>query len=169
MGLILPSRSPAAVSTVPGAFQNFRSLLTAVQEVGMCCPGFIAEEMGSEQPSDLSRVAQLALNSHFCDSEAQMYFWDALPLRSPPEFLRKWGKWTDRGRMLASWALTWRGWTACGLGQRTGSFGLRCPLGGPFSPSMLGILAEQQMLQVRRSVSHLVSLLLSSETQLRLS
>lgn len=71
--------------------------------------------------------------------------------------------------MLASWVLTWRGWTACGLGPGTGSLGLHCPLGGPFPPSVLGILAEQQMLQVRRSVSHLVSLLLSSETQLRLS
>lgn len=77
------------VSIVPGAFQTFHSLLTAVQEAGMCCPGFIVEEMGSEQPSDLSRVAQLALNSHFCNSEAQTYFWDVLSLNSPPEFLCK--------------------------------------------------------------------------------
>lgn len=60
--------------------------------------------------------------------------------------------------------------TACGLGQGSGSLGLHClVLGGPCSPGVAGLLPEQQMLQVRRSASHLVSLLLSSETQLRLS
>lgn len=55
-------------------------------------------------------------------------------------------------------------------GLWSGPLGRPClVLGGPLSPGLLGPLLEQQMLQVRRSASHLVSLLLSSETQLKLS
>lgn len=39
----------------------------------------------------------------------------------------------------------------------------------PLLPGRAGLLPWRQMLQVRRSASHLVSLLLSSETRLRLS
>lgn len=40
-------RAPPAASTVPGAFQTFRALLTAGQEAHMCCPHLRAGEIGS--------------------------------------------------------------------------------------------------------------------------
>lgn len=89
MGLALPSRRHPVASTVPGAFQTSHFLLTAVQKAGMCCPGFTAAEIVSEQHSDLSRVAQLALSFYLCDSEAQIYCLDTLPLSSPLEVLHK--------------------------------------------------------------------------------